>query len=102
MAETNKPHDAKNPIAEAAAAKLAQENARMTAAGSAAGSDKPQNTKAPLAAEAAAAKLAQENARVTAAGPAAGMNKPQDTGNPLGEAVAAKLGEYNARTVADT
>ena len=39
---------------------------------------------------------------MTAAGPAAGTNKPQDTGNPLGEAVAAKLEEYNARTVADT
>ena len=64
--------------------------------------NKPQDTKTPLAAEAAAAKLAQENARMTAAGTAAGAALPQDTKNPLGEAVAAKLEEYNARTVADT
>ena len=102
MAETNKPQNAKTPLAaEAAAAKLAQENAQMLAAGTAAGTDKPQGTKTPLAAEAAAAKLAQENARVTAAG-AAGTDRPQDSKNPLGEAVAAKLEEYNARTVTDT
>ncbi len=77
MAETNKPQNAKMPLAaEAAAAKLVQENARMTAAGTAAGTDKPQDTKTPLAAEAAAAKLAQENARVTAAGTAAGSDRP--------------------------
>jgi hypothetical protein len=74
MAHTNKPQGTKTPIAaQAAAAKLAQENARMTAAGS----DKPQATKTPLAAQAAAAKLARENARMTAAGTAAGSDKPQ-------------------------
>ena len=63
--------------------------------------NKPQGTKTPLAAQAAAAKLAQENARVTAAG-TAGAAQPQDTKNPLGEAVAAKLEEYNARTAPGT
>jgi hypothetical protein len=103
MAETNKPQNAKMPLAaEAAAAKLVQENARLTAAGTAAGTDKPQDTKTPLAAEAAAAKLAQENARVTAGGTAAGAAQPQDIKNPLAEAVAANLEEYNARAVADS
>ena len=101
MAETNKPQNAKTPLAaEAAAAKLVQENARVTAAGSA-GAAQPQGTKNPLG-EAVGAKLAEENARVTAAGTAAGAAQPQDTKNPLGEAVAAKLEQYNARTVADT
>ncbi len=91
MAETNKPQGAKNLIGEAAAAKLAEDNARVTAGGTAGGTTKPQDAEPPLAAEAAAAKLAQENASVTAAGTAAGAAQPRDTKNPLGEAVAAKL-----------
>ena len=100
MAETNKPQGAKTPLAaEAAAAKLTEENARVTAGGGA-GINRPQDTKNPLG-EAVAAKLAEENARVTAGG-GAGINRPQDTKNPLGEAVAANLEEYNARTVENT
>jgi hypothetical protein len=99
MADTNKPQDAKTPLAaQAAAAKLTEENARVTAGGT----DKPQSARTPLAAQAAAAKLTEENARVTAGGAPAGTAKTQDTKNPLGEAVAAHLEEYNARTVADT
>src|SRR3712207_3924475 len=63
--------------------------------------NKQQNAKTTLAADPTSAKLAQDNARVTAGG-TAGTDNPRDTKNPLGEAVAANLKEYNARTAADT
>jgi hypothetical protein len=100
MADTNTPQDARNPLAEAAAAKLAQDNARVAAPGPAAGTNTPQEAKNPLA-EAVTAKFVEETARAAVAGPAAAASKAQDAKNPLGEAVAAKLAEYNARTGAD-
>ena len=68
MADTNKPQSTKTPIAaQAAAAKLAQENARVAAGGAAAGAAQPPDTKNPLA-EAVAANLEEYNARTAAQG----------------------------------
>ena len=102
MSETNKPLPTKSALAaEAAAAKLTQENARVAAAGPTSGTNTSQEAKNPLA-EAVSAKSVEENARAAAAGPATGTSKAQDAKDPLAEAAAAKLEEYNARTTAST
>jgi hypothetical protein len=86
MAGTNKPQGTKPPLAaQAAAAKLAQENARVAAAGPAAGSAQPRDTTRPLA-EAVAANLEEYNARTAAQGAMRdGTEAVQQGGRAFGE-----------------